>query len=113
MPKPDASAPDGGSTATRFDLLPLPGAPFGGLIRLNAADDAGDKRSRKIDTLLDGTGYADLFAGKWAAILRNKTHNNLAQVRRETHAFHDWIRGHIRRNTPFDQFAVCQIRVPP
>lgn len=70
-----------------------------------AGDDA-DKRSRKIENLLNSNGYADLFAGKWAAILRNKTHQNLAQVRRETHAFHDWIRDHIRRNTPFDQFAV-------
>ena len=41
MPKPDSSAPDGGSTAARFDVQPLPGAPFGGLIRPNAADDTG------------------------------------------------------------------------
>ena len=69
-----------------------------------ASQDPG-KRAHKIEQLLESTGYSDLFAGKWAAILRNKTHQNLAQVRRETHAFHGWVRDHIRRNTPFNQFA--------
>jgi taurine dioxygenase len=38
MPKPDSSTRYDKSTAARFDLQPLPGAPFGGLIRWNADD---------------------------------------------------------------------------
>ena len=64
-----------------------------------------DKRARKIDALLDSAGYADLFAGKWAGILRNKAGRNLEQVARETYAFHDWIREGLLRNKPFDRFA--------
>ncbi len=66
---------------------------------------AADKRARKIDALLESAGYADLFAGKWAGILRNKAGGNLEQVARETYAFHDWIREGLLRNKPFDRFA--------
>ncbi len=63
------------------------------------------KRRRKIDELLMDPGYADLFAGKWAGLLRNKAGTNLEQVSRETFAFHEWIRDSLRRNKPFDQFV--------
>jgi len=66
---------------------------------------AANKRAQKIDELLDSAGYADLFAGKWAGILRNKAGGNLEQVARETYAFHGWIREGLLRNKPFDQFA--------
>lgn len=36
MPKSDFSARNDGSAASRFDVLPLPGAPFGGLIHLKS-----------------------------------------------------------------------------
>lgn len=64
-----------------------------------------DKRSRKIDDLLDSSGYADLFAAKWAGILRNKAGGNLEQVARETFGFHAWIRSSISANKPFNQFV--------
>ncbi len=67
--------------------------------------NAPDKRARLIDALLDDPGYANLFANKWSAILRNKTATNLEQISRETFAFHGWIRDNLRRNRPFDHWV--------
>jgi len=69
-----------------------------------ASQDA-TKRAAKIDQLLDAPGYADLFANKWAAILRNKSSGGLDQVSRETFGFHGWIRDSLTNNKPFDQFV--------
>ncbi len=61
------------------------------------------KRDKLIDTLLDSNSYADYFANKWSAILRNqKVNNNYA---RGTYAFHDWIRESFLRNKPYDEFV--------
>ncbi len=61
------------------------------------------KRDKLIDTLLDSTDYADYFANKWGALLRNKraapTHTH------GTYAFYDWIRDSLLANKPYDQFA--------
>jgi hypothetical protein len=61
------------------------------------------KREKWIDTLLDSADYADYFANKWSALLRNKrgspTHT------RGTYAFYDWIRDSLLVNKPYDQFA--------
>lgn len=69
------------------------------------SDKRPDKRARKIDDLLDSPGYADLFAAKWAGILRNKAGGNLEQVARETFGFHSWIRTSLSSNKPFNQFV--------
>ena len=69
-----------------------------------ASQDA-NKRANKVDQLLDSPGYADLFASKWAAILRNKSAGGLDQVSRETFGFHSWIRAGLSANQPFDQFV--------
>lgn len=69
------------------------------------SDKQPDKRTRIIDNLLDSPGYADLFAAKWAGILRNKAGGNLEQVARETFGFHAWIRSSISANKPFNQFV--------
>jgi hypothetical protein len=61
------------------------------------------KRDKWIDALLDSNDYADYFANKWSALLRNKrgapTHT------RGTYAFYDWIRDSLLVNKPYDQFA--------
>jgi hypothetical protein len=61
------------------------------------------KLDKRIDTLLASPDYADYFANKWSALLRNKrsapTHTH------GTYAFHDWIRDSLLENKPFDQFA--------
>ncbi|WP_417387727.1 DUF1549 and DUF1553 domain-containing protein [Gimesia sp.] len=69
------------------------------------SDKRPDKRARKIDELLDSTGYADLFASKWAGILRNKAGGNLEQVARETFGFHSWIRTSLSENKPYNEFV--------
>lgn len=64
-----------------------------------------NKRSATIDALLDSTGYADYFAGKWASLLRNKVDRGQEWVAQESYAFHSWIRTSLLTNKPFDQFA--------
>jgi len=67
-----------------------------------AETDSG-KRARKIDLLLAGTDHADYFAGKWAAILRNK--RTSAHHARGSFAFHAWIRDALHQNIPYNEFV--------
>jgi hypothetical protein len=66
-------------------------------------DPAPDKRDRLIDRLLDSPDYAEYFANKWAALLRNK--RALPAYLRGNYVFHDWIRDAILQNKPYDQFV--------
>ena len=68
-------------------------------------DDADpEKRARWVDRLLDRPEYADLFAMKWSAILRNK--RALGDVSQPgTFAFHGWIRQSLAENKPYDRFV--------
>ncbi len=66
-------------------------------------DTTADKRSVLIDRLLASSDYADYFANKWNAILRNK--RRVASDKAATYAFHSWIRDSLMRNTPYDQFV--------
>ena len=68
-----------------------------------AADPAADKRVRLVNRLIDSTDYADNFATKWAAILRNKRSNDADK--RSTYAFYNWIRDSLHENLPYDQFV--------
>ena len=61
------------------------------------------KRDRLIDTLLASPEYADYFANKWSALLRNKRVEE--KDARATFAFHDWIRDSLAENKPYDQFV--------
>ncbi|MEC8304012.1 MAG: DUF1549 and DUF1553 domain-containing protein [Planctomycetota bacterium] len=61
------------------------------------------KRTMLVDRLLDGTDYADYFANKWSAILRNKRNNDNDKL--ATYSFHDWIRQGFIDNKPYDQFV--------
>jgi hypothetical protein len=67
------------------------------------ADPDPDKRERLIDELLESTAYADFFANKWSAVLRNKSLNG--NYTAGTYAFHDWIRDRLHRNQPYDRFV--------
>ena len=67
------------------------------------ADADPAKRDRLIDSLLASPEYADYFANKWSALLRNKrSKTNDARV---TFAFHGWIRECLLANKPYDQFV--------
>ena len=67
------------------------------------ADQSVDKRAKWIDHLLDSTDYADFFANKWSAILRNKRRKDQDKV--ATFGFHHWIRESLHENKPYDQFV--------
>ena len=68
------------------------------------ADTDPAKRERLVDRLLESPDYADNFANKWAAILRNKRTDD-ALHRRGSYAFHGWIRQSLADNKPYDQFV--------
>jgi len=60
-------------------------------------------REAVIDRLLESSEYADYFAQKWSALLRNKRTDPKHQ--RGTYAFHGWIRDGLAANKPYDQFV--------
>ena len=70
--------------------------------RFLASQDTG-KRDQWIDELLESSDYADYFATKWSALLRNKRGN--PNHARGNQLFHGWIRDSLDRNKPFDQFV--------
>ena len=67
------------------------------------ADSSPEKRTGLIEKLLSGAEYADHFANKWSAILRNRKGNG--KHTRSTIAFHDWIRTSLHENLPYDDFV--------
>lgn len=67
------------------------------------ADKAEDKRDRIIEELLRSPDYADYFAGKWQAVLKNRRDSASDMV--ANFAFHAWIRDSLLANKPYDQFV--------
>ena len=67
------------------------------------ASTAPDKRDQTIDSLLASHEYADCFANKWSAILRNKRAG--PDSRRGNYAFHAWLRDALHHNLPYNQFV--------
>jgi hypothetical protein len=66
-------------------------------------DTSPDKRAELIDALLESPGYADYFANKWSALLRNKRPaKNGARV---TFTFYDWLHDALAANEPYDQIV--------
>jgi len=74
-------------------------------VREFAADQSPSeaKRDALIDRLLDSEDYADYFAGKWGAILRNRRTGGALQF--TNLAFHQWIRQSLYENKGYDQFV--------
>jgi len=68
----------------------------------SASADA-HRRDVVIERLLESTDYADYFANKWAALLRNRRTD--ANQSRATYAFHGWIRDNLASNKPYDQWV--------
>lgn len=70
------------------------------------ADTNPNKRDQWIDQLLASNDYADTFASKWSALLRNKRDDEQMELSRPgTYAFHGWIRQAIQENRPYDEFV--------
>ncbi len=66
------------------------------------ADPDPDKRRKWVDQLLASPEYADYFANKWNAILRNKRRDQRST--RGNFLFHAWIRRNLLENKPYDQW---------
>lgn len=67
------------------------------------ADKDATRRDRWIDGLLESPEYAEYFANKWSALLRNKRTDGTHK--RGTYGFYHWIRDSLHANKPFDQFV--------
>ena len=66
------------------------------------ADSRADRRERLVDQLLESTEYADHWSNLWMDLLRpNPYRVGIKAVLN----YDDWIRGHFRDNTPYDEFA--------
>lgn len=67
-------------------------------------DTSSDRREKLVDRLLASGDYADTFANKWNAVLRNKRASPKDDLKPHA-AFHAWIRENLDKNLSFDQFA--------
>ena len=74
-------------------------------VRQFAADQSPTevKREALIDRLLASEDYAEHFAGKWGAILRNRRSGDALQF--TNLAFYQWIRQSLYENKGYDQFV--------
>ncbi len=67
------------------------------------ANPAKDRRDQWIDELLRSPDYADFFALKWTAVLKNRRDDTSDIV--SNFAFHAWVRDSLLANKPYDQFV--------
>ncbi|NUM55795.1 MAG: DUF1549 domain-containing protein [Candidatus Hydrogenedentes bacterium] len=68
------------------------------------ADTAADKRAKLIDTLLERPEFNELWAMKWADLLRVQTVPNQVD-RKALNRYNDWLRNAITTNKPIDQLV--------
>lgn len=61
------------------------------------------KRDLVVDSLLRSPDYADYFASKWTALLKNRRDDSSDIV--SNFAFHAWVRDSLLANKPYDQFV--------
>jgi hypothetical protein len=66
------------------------------------ADPSKDKRARFVETLLASPEFADLWAMRWADLLRVE---RAALGHERAYGYYKWIRDSLAKNKPFDQFA--------
>ncbi len=67
------------------------------------ANKSPDKRGQWIEELLRSPDYADFFAGKWTAVLKNRRDDASDIV--SNFAFHAWVRDSLLANKPYDQMV--------
>ena len=62
-----------------------------------------NKRDHLIESLLSSSDYADYFANKWSALLKNK--RDVPTDKTSNFAFHFWLRDSLLANKPYDQIV--------
>jgi hypothetical protein len=68
------------------------------------ASEDPDKRARLIDALLERPEFAELWAMKWAEVLRVKSVANVLDTK-GMHRYNDWLRHAITNNLPMDELV--------
>jgi hypothetical protein len=68
------------------------------------ADNDPQKDEKLVNRLLASGDYADYFANKWSAVLRNRRPSDKDDPQ-PTAAFHAWIRDSLNQNKPYDRFV--------
>ena len=66
------------------------------------ADDRPDKRTRLVDSLFGRPEFVDYWTYKWSDLLLVSSRT---LSRNGVRSFHDWIRGNVEANTPWDDFV--------
>ena len=61
------------------------------------------KRDQVVDALLTSPDYADFFANKWTALLKNKRDDTKDIT--ANFAFHSWVRDSLLANKPYDRLV--------
>lgn len=85
-----------------FDTVGLPPTPAE--VRAFLADSRMDKRTRKIDELLDRQDFGDIWAAHWLELSGTTESGDSARFKGMwTLSF--WLRDAINRNVPYDQFV--------
>ncbi|QDT15230.1 DUF1549 domain-containing protein [Alienimonas californiensis] len=85
-----------------LDLTGLP--PTADAVKAFLADDrpTREKRDAVIDELIGSDDFVEHWSNKWADLLQV---NGKFLGKEGATAFRDWIRGEVRANTPYDEFA--------
>ena len=92
--------------ARRSSLAILGRLPEPAAVAAFERDSHPDARVRWVDALLARPEYADYFATRWSAILRNR--RSLGDLSRPTtFGFHAWVRQSIAENQPYDRFVAA------
>jgi hypothetical protein len=100
---PPSPVADDGTFLRRVTIDVTGRLPSADAARKFLADTAADKREKAIERLLDSESYADYFANKWSAILRNRRDKDTYAS--GNFAFHEWIRSALDQNMPYDRFV--------
>ncbi len=63
-----------------------------------------NKRDALVESLLSSPGYADYFANKWSALLKNR--RDATSDKTANFAFHSWLRDSMLENKPYNQLVL-------
>lgn len=100
---PPSEVADDGTFLRRVTLDLTGRLPTASEMKDFRASNAPGKRAALVDRLLDSPEYAEFFANKWSALLRNQRTQPL--YARGTYLFWQWIRDSMADNKPYDRFV--------
>lgn len=105
---PPAPLADDATFLRRITLDVTGELPTSKEVRDFIADQSPDKRTRKIDELLQRPGYAALWTLKFCDLLKASDFGVYADAISQEHdapRFQQWVRARMEENTPYDQFV--------